>query len=84
MVTLHEDQYTFLLYLAEFFLEWGIFYQVVERIKIDILYSINFVNTVPFMRHVEKYCTVGQTRRKYSARALQAGYLRQQIHTQNM
>jgi len=49
----------------------------------DFIFNNFFVKIVPFMRYVEKYCTVRQARRKYSARALQAGYLRLQTHTQN-
>jgi hypothetical protein len=34
MGTLHEDQYTFLSYIAQFFLEWEMFQtKVVEEIK---------------------------------------------------
>jgi hypothetical protein len=50
--TLHEDQYAFLSYLAQFFLERKIFeVKVVEKIKTHILCSIIFFPAVvPFMR----------------------------------
>ena len=41
--SLHEDQYTFLSHLAQFFLEWEMFQiKVVEQIKTYVLRSITF------------------------------------------
>ena len=52
----------FLLYLAQFFLEWEMFQtEIVEEIKIHILYSTIFFSKIfPFMRYVEKYFWAGQ------------------------
>ena len=53
MGTLYEGQYTgFLIYLAQFFLEWEMFNtEVVETIKTHVLYSVTlFSAIVPFMR----------------------------------
>ena len=50
--TMHEDQCTFLSYLAHLFLEWGMFQtEVVEKNKTHILPLMTFLpKNVPFMR----------------------------------
>ena len=55
--TLHEDQHTFLRYLAHFFLEWEMFLtNVVEKIKTLILYAITrFWKSCLSWDNVEKY-----------------------------
>jgi len=46
-----EYQYTFLLYICQFFLEWDMFQaKAVETIQTHIWYSIFFSKIVPFMR----------------------------------
>jgi len=50
---MHKNQYTFfLLYLAQFFLEWEMLQtKVVEKIKTQIFLSETFLSKiVPFMR----------------------------------
>jgi hypothetical protein len=59
--------------------------KVVEKIKTRLVCSVTFFlffedRTV--LDNVEKYCTAGQA--TYGARALHAGYLRLQTHTENM
>ena len=68
-------------YLAEFSLEWGILCQVVETIKIEILYSVTFCENHAVYEICGKIL-YSQTK-KYSARSLHAGYRRLQTHTQN-
>jgi hypothetical protein len=60
MGALHEDQYTFLSYLARFLLEWEMFRtKFVEEIKTHILWSYFFLKIVPFMSYCGKSSTAG-------------------------
>jgi hypothetical protein len=54
----------FLSYLAEFFLECGIVYPVVEKIKINLLYSITFCENRAVFEKKKKilYSRTGQTK----------------------
>jgi hypothetical protein len=58
MGILHEDQHTFLSYLAHFFLEWGMFQRMVaEKIKTYILCSLIFFQKLyRLWDNVEKRC----------------------------
>jgi len=59
----NEDQFTFLSYIAHFFLEWEIFEtKVAEKIKTHVLCSIFlFRKSCLLWNNVEKYCRAGQT-----------------------
>ena len=59
--TLHDKQYTFLLYLNHFVVEWEMFQtNVVEKIKIYILCSITFFPPWKLWDKVGEYCRAGQ------------------------
>ena len=60
--TLHEDQYTFLITLIQFFLHEKFFSQKLERRSKHISCSINFSSrkSCRLWDNVEKYCTAGQ------------------------
>jgi len=78
--------YIFLLHLAHFFLDWEMFQtKVVEKIKTDILCSVNYFIVRKSCRlwdnvEITLYNQTGH-RRQYGACALHAGYLRLQTHT---
>ena len=59
---LKDGQYTFFIYLAQFFLEWEIFRtKVVNKIKTHILRSITFLLKSCCIRHnVGKFCSARQ------------------------
>jgi len=88
--TLHEDQYSFWSYLAQFFLEWEILQtKVAENIKMHILCSmfLFFRKSCRLWGNVEKYSTAGQATYENTngARApLHTGRQRLHTHTQNM
>jgi len=78
--TTREDQHTFLIILAEFFLEWKMFQtKVVEKINTHILCSVS-LKIMLFLRWCRRilYCCACY-RRQYGACALRTGYLRLQI-----
>jgi len=51
MGTLREYQYTFIVVLLEFFLEWQMFQtKVVEKFKTHFMFSNVFQKIVPFLR----------------------------------
>jgi len=57
MGTLDEDRYTFLSYLADFFLEWEMFQTktTINKTKTHILWSITFFSKIaPLMRKCGK------------------------------
>ena len=60
--TLHEHQYTFLIYLAHFFLEWEMFQtRVVEKIKTPTLCWVTFSRKFAVCeKTVEQNCRAGQ------------------------
>jgi hypothetical protein len=62
MDTVHEDRYTFMTDLAEFILEWEMFWtKVLEKIKTHILCSIIFFRkSCHLCDNAEKYCTACQ------------------------
>jgi len=54
--TLHEDQYTFWLYLAHFFLEWEMSQtKVVEKIQTHFTFNNFFLKSCRLWDNVEKY-----------------------------
>jgi hypothetical protein len=71
MGTLHEEQQTFLIYLAQFFLEWETFLiKVVEQIKIHASLSIIlFFQTCRLWEYLEKNCRAGQATNDNMAQA---------------
>ena len=76
--TVREDQYTFLSYLAHFFLEWEMFQtKVVDKIKTHIMYSVTFFyNSAVYEKMWKIFPSRRGHRRQYGACALHAGYLR--------
>jgi hypothetical protein len=60
--SLYADQFTFLVYLTHFFLEWEMFQIIfVEKVTTHILYSASiFRKSCRLRDNVEKFCRGGQ------------------------
>ena len=86
MGTLHEDQYTFFIYLAQIFLGWELFQtQVAEKIKnTHIMFCHFFENSAVYETMWKILQGLAGNRCQYGSCALNAGYLSPQIHTQNV
>ena len=82
-----KNNINFLSHLAHFLLEWEIFQiKVVENIKIHILCSatLYFRKSCRLWENVEIAYSREGHRWQFGAYALYSGYLRLQMHTQNM
>ena len=79
--TLHEDQYTFFIYLAQLFLELKMFLEELETHILCLIIAPLPSRNTAVCEVMWKYVRDSQ-RLQYGACTLHAGYLRQQIHTQ--
>jgi hypothetical protein len=71
-------------YMTQFFLEWKMFQtRVVEKIKTHILFPITFFSENRAVYEI-MWKNIVQPGRPHGARALLAGSLRLQTHTQNL
>ena len=70
--TLDEHQYTFFIYISNFFLEWEMLQtEVVEKAKTHIVYPATFfLMSCQLWCNVEKYSTAGQATRDNMVHAL--------------
>ena len=78
MCTLHEYEYTFFSYLAQFFSKWEMFeIKFVDKIKTQILCSIFFFQLCRYEVMWKYIVQLGRPHmtKQYCARALHAGYL---------
>jgi hypothetical protein len=84
--TLHDDKYRFMVIFRSIRLRMRkLQKKVVEKIKIHFMFSNGLSKIVPFKRQCGKILQSRAGHRwKYGACALHAGYLRLQIHTENM
>jgi len=61
MGTSHEEQNTFLSYLAEFFSDWGLFQKKLKKNRnTHFMFNTSFRKSCSLWDNVEKRCTTGQ------------------------